>query len=176
MTTAVTQEKVLWYRVPFVWLLLVLLATAVIASIMLMWVAAKTNDGVITDDYYKQGLAIEEDFHRDDMALKLGMNIQLMVGDDSRQIHAIITAGKDQPESLKIKFSHPTAAGRDQIITLKPDSSGMYAGTLEHGLQPIRWLIDIEAPKGWRLYDQSKLGSGSVTILRPHQQNHPIDE
>ena len=47
-----------WYRQGWPWFLIALPATAVVAGIATLVIAAKTFDGMVVDDYYKEGQAI----------------------------------------------------------------------------------------------------------------------
>ena len=49
-----------WYREPWPWLLMAGPFVVVIASLACAWVAIDSDDGVVAQDYYKQGLAINK--------------------------------------------------------------------------------------------------------------------
>ena len=47
-----------WYREPWPWILMAGPAIVVVAGFATLAIAVKTDDGLVADDYYKQGLAI----------------------------------------------------------------------------------------------------------------------
>ena len=50
-----------WYREPWVWLMIALPASAVVGGIITIYLAVSTSDGLVVDDYYKRGKAINLD-------------------------------------------------------------------------------------------------------------------
>ena len=47
---------------------------------MFLATAIRTDDGLVTDDYYKKGKAINMELRRDKQAFNMGLSAQLMVG------------------------------------------------------------------------------------------------
>ena len=54
-----------WYREPWPWLLMAGPVTVIIAGGFTAWLAVTSSDGLVADDYYKQGLAINQTLERD---------------------------------------------------------------------------------------------------------------
>ena len=57
-----------WYREPFVWLLIAIPLTAVIVGFVGLALAIRSDDGMVEDDYYRQGMAINRMLDRDKAA------------------------------------------------------------------------------------------------------------
>ena len=57
-----------WYREPWPWILMAGPAVVVVAGFFTLWLAVSTSDGLVVEDYYKQGLAINRVFAREDAA------------------------------------------------------------------------------------------------------------
>ena len=75
MTASHTQRQAPpWYRQFWPWFLLALPATAVAAGIATLIIAASDPDGLVVDDYYKEGLAINQALERDRQAQALGLS------------------------------------------------------------------------------------------------------
>ena len=55
-----------WYREPWPWILMSVPATAVVAGIITLWLAVSSADGLVAEDYYKQGLAINRVIEREE--------------------------------------------------------------------------------------------------------------
>ncbi|GAB3246704.1 FixH family protein [Chitinimonas naiadis] len=160
-----------WYQQPVVWLFLILLGVTVVACIGLMIIAIKSDDGLVTDDYYKRGNEIGKDIVRDRQAAKLGLSAKLMVSDDGLQARVLLIPMPAQPNPLTITLSHPTQAGQDLTLSLRPTEDGMYKAKLDGVLAPQRWLVQLDDPHGgWRLRGEATIGPGSAVDLKPAGQ------
>ena len=73
-----TQVSKPWYKEPWPWLLAIMPLTAVIAGGFTVWFAVTSSDGLVVDDYYKQGKAINQTKERDRQAQLLGIRAQLL--------------------------------------------------------------------------------------------------
>lgn len=139
-----------WYREPWPWFLIVLPMTAVVASIITIWLAVKSDDGLVTDDYYKQGMAINQSLDRDLAARALGLRAELLL---QGQMLSVKLSGKlaTLPETLQLTLAHPTQSGRDQKITLRQSGPGHYGASLAYPGSG-RWHVLLEPPQAdWRL-------------------------
>lgn len=149
-----TIEKIKpWYREPWPWLLMILPVTAVVVGTVMMWLAVSTEDGVVEDDYYKQGLAINQTIERDQEAQSLHIKANLMVGDNPNHLRLMLQSGElaAQPEQLRLKILHPTRSGMDQVVTLNRRGEGYYDGEIK-ALGAAKWRLLLEDnDKQWRL-------------------------
>ena len=57
-----------WYRQRWPWLIMSGPALVVVASIYTAMLAVRSDDGLVADDYYTEGLAINKDIQRDAIA------------------------------------------------------------------------------------------------------------
>ena len=60
-----------WYKDRWPWILIAGPATVVVAGFITLWMAVVSDDGLVTDDYYKQGLAINQTLARANDAFRL---------------------------------------------------------------------------------------------------------
>ena len=58
-----------WYREPWPWILMAGPFTVVVAGMITLWLALESSDGMVADDYYKRGLAINQTLSRERLAL-----------------------------------------------------------------------------------------------------------
>lgn len=151
-----------WYREPWPWLLMAGPAAAVIAGAVTIWLAVVSNDGLVADDYYKEGLAVSQVLQRGANAAKLGLAAQLAAGgSEQRDLRLLLvsTAGAAAdaaaafPAELDLRIVHPTRAGVDQHLKLTQTAPGLYQGRLtSHLAAGERWLLLLEdSAHTWRL-------------------------
>ncbi|MFZ4537693.1 FixH family protein [Propionivibrio sp.] len=153
MNTNLTESSKPWYRHPWPWILMSGPFIVVIAGLATAYLAVTTSDGLVDDDYYKQGLTVNQVSARDHMAVSLGLQADLMQGGDGAQIRILLRGKADTklPEVLKLRIAHPTRAGVDQNLLLHSDGAGSYTGKLSAPLTG-RWHIVLEDEKAeWRL-------------------------
>lgn len=164
MTTL--KPKRPWYREPWVWLIIALPMTAVIASMFTIYKAVSTADGLVVDDYYKRGKAINRDLARDAAAgryqLKASIDIDLR---ENRVQLLLESAAMVSPATLTFSLLHPTQAGYDQVIILQHGGDGMYAGAIDE-LNRGNWYLQLEADD-WRLSGSMRVPQTETTVLSP---------
>ncbi len=56
-STSSLVPAVPWYRYKLVWMIIAIPAASVIAGINMIYLAVNTDDGLVVDDYYKEGMA-----------------------------------------------------------------------------------------------------------------------
>lgn len=148
-TRTIVQPGVRWYREPWPWILIGLPASAVVAGIVTLVIAVKNEDGLVAEDYYKQGLAINRVIEREARAAQIGLQAHMLVAGRNVRIH--LDGSGSLPGRIVVRFVHPTRAGEDQEITLVSVTPGWYEAVLPD-LAQGRWRLQIEdADTTWRL-------------------------
>jgi uncharacterized protein len=148
-TRTIDQESAHWYQEPWPWILLGLPGSVVIAGIVTLVIAIKNEDGLVAEDYYKQGLAINQVIARETNAERLGLTAQMLVSGDKLRIN--LAGETTMPESIVIRFIHPTRAGQDREIAVSQFAPGWYQGSMPE-LVAGRWRLLVEdADATWRL-------------------------
>jgi hypothetical protein len=142
-----------WYRHLYVWLLIAFPAASVAGGVAMLVVAARTNDGLVVDDYYRQGMEINRRMERDRNAQAVGLDSDLAFDPESGRIRVVLSAqpGFKAPEQLSLRFMHPTRAGLDSVVVLDAVGPMSYEGPLPE-LEAARWYLLIEADD-WRLLE-----------------------
>jgi uncharacterized protein len=154
-----------WYREPWPWFLILLPMSAVVASMITIWLAVKSADGLVEDDYYKQGIGINKILDRDQAAENLHLGANLAIDGTGKILTVKFTGNlKTMPETLLLSLLHPTQAGHDQRITLQKRSAGVYIAA-SPSLSNVRWRVILEAPQGgWRLAGQWFAGKQIISL------------
>ena len=149
MTTPPLHSKP-WYREFWPWFLISLPATAVIAGLATVWIAATNADGLVVGDYYKAGLAINQTLARDDAARALALSATLQRADGDL---ALALTGRLQayPAHLTLTLAHPTRQGMDHTLVLSHVGGGHYRTALPT-LPDSKWHAQLsDATAAWRL-------------------------
>ena len=144
-----------WYRHRWPWLVMAGPAIVVVAGIITMIIAFRTSDGLVADDYYKEGLAINRSLERDVRARALGVAATATFNPLRTRVRLGIFQANASPNvadaGIRLSLLHPTRAGLDQVIVLKPIAPGLYEGEMTEPRDGL-WHVQLEAPgAGWRL-------------------------
>lgn len=157
-----------WYRQFWPWFIIALPLTAVIASIATLIIAAQDPDGLVVDDYYKQGLAINETLERDRRAQALGLSGLVRV-DAARLVLTMngLPAAADDTD-FELRLIHPTRPHLDRDLRLAREGGNQWSTALE-AIAPGRWHVQLESAKGnWRLTGRLALPDQQQAVLQPN--------
>ncbi|MGB4467775.1 MAG: FixH family protein [Azovibrio sp.] len=156
-----------WYKEPWPWILMAGPSAVIVAGAITLWLALTSFDGMVEDDYYKQGLAVNQRIHRDRMAEELGLRAEVM--QSGPQLRLILTAQKEMnfPAQLNFRIIHPTRGGMDQTVVLTHEGQGFYRGALGTEVDG-RWHVLLEDQDlTWRLQGDWQLDADASLQLRP---------
>ena len=157
-----------WYKYAIVWLVIMIPASSVFAGIFMTYLAVNSEDGLVIDDYYKQGLAINQNLQRDRTATELGLSAELNVDAYGDMITLTFDKGALQqyPEQLTLHLQHATQADFDQILPLVRAPNDQYVGHLTEAIRDGVWHITLTTEK-WRLVDRVHWRDGLRVSLTP---------
>jgi hypothetical protein len=156
-----------WYRQAWPWFLISLPATAVVAGLVTFYLAARGWDGPVARDYYRQGLAINEELTRVERARALGVGATVRVGGLAvgETVRVEVAAAQPLPPeaALRLMLVHPGRRDADRVAILaRVDVSddgrrAIYAGTWQQGEADTRapsvtWQAALET-RQWRIDD-----------------------
>ena len=155
-----------WYRQFWPWFLIALPLSVVIAAIVTINIAIETDDGLVSDDYYKEGLAIHKDADSAAKAKALGIAGTLDYEADTGAITLTLEKPlQDDRKGLSLEVVHPTLPNQDQTIQLSPLDASRFAGRLEP-LGPAQWKLSLRpADRSWRVEGRlPQPGSGKTRL------------
>jgi hypothetical protein len=139
-----------WYREPWPWILMAAPAAAVLAGAATMWLAVNGADGLVADDYYKRGLAINQVLALEENARRLGVRAHA----EARGGRLRVALSGAAPEALFAQLAHATRAGFDQRLRLARAAPGVYEAELPP-LAAGRWRVVLEDPRReWRVVQE----------------------
>ncbi len=164
-----------WHREFWPWFIVALLGMVVVASFITLGIAIHFDDSVVRDNYYKEGLAINQEQKLDERARTEKISAQLTfeqqgirldlrgVAVASRANHAAQQASK-----MTLQFIHPLHADNDLTVTLTEVVDGTYIGTLPQLLHG-RWDIDLQPAQAstWRLRSRIDMDAAKTFTLQP---------
>jgi hypothetical protein len=139
-----------WYRHAWPWLLMAGPAAVLLAGAATTWIAFASADGLVAEDYYRQGLSINRRLAREESARRQGISARLELSTSLS-----VTLEGAAPEALFVHLAHATRAGHDVRLRLARSDSGVYLAPLP-ALPAGRWQIVIEDPRGdWRILKEA---------------------
>jgi hypothetical protein len=155
-----------WYAQFWPWVLIGLPAVSIAVSVATMVLALSAPDPLVGDDWYKRGLAINQDLDRIAAAARHGVAATIALDAATHEILVTLEADAD-PEALTLVLQHPTLAARDRTVVLTPRAPGRFGAVLD-GDAVGRWYVTIEPPAAeWRLAGSLRLGAGVPARLAP---------
>jgi hypothetical protein len=154
-----------WYRQFWPWFIMALPATAVVAGLITLYIATVNRDTLVKDNYYKEGLALNQDLARSRRAVELGISAELAYDPGSGQVALTTTGLPPEAQRLTLVLLHPTLANQDldTVVTRAPD--GRYLGRLPP-LGPAHWRVQL-MPEGedWRIETRLSIpGQGRASL------------
>lgn len=169
MSTGLTEKHTTpWYRQGWPWFLITFPAIAVVAGIATFVIAVKTFDGMVVDDYYKEGRAIVQTMGRAEHARDLGLKADLKVRSESIRIELSASNAADIPERIRLTIAHPTRGGQDQELIVARSGDRVY----ESAIAPLstgRWLFLIEdESRSWRMNGAASLPAEMDLTIDPN--------
>ncbi|MBL8525366.1 MAG: FixH family protein [Betaproteobacteria bacterium] len=158
-----------WYREPWPWLLMAGPAIVVVAGFLTLGFAVQSFDGLVADDYYKQGKAINKTMQRDTRALELGYRATVTLSAAERAVRLSFADRDHVPAAteLRLGLHHPTRGGLDRELVLARTADGSYSAALP-ALEQARWkLVLDDRSREWRLTGEWPMSEAAVTLGAP---------
>ena len=154
-----------WYREPWPWILAAGPFIVVVAACYTAWLAVKSNDGLVTEDYYRKGLSANQTIASSEQATRMGLVAGVRIAGDTL---AVRLDARDKsfvmPPTLALTISHPTRAGLDQSRVLGRNGD-LYSGEVRLPAAG-HWLVLLEDErKTWRLLGNVILPANGETLI-----------
>lgn len=160
-------EKSVWYREPYVWLLIAIPASAVVVGFVTLALAIVTDDGLVVDDYYWHGKEINRVLSRDRTAASQAVSADLSFDYGRGVVTARLRASDTVklPTTVQFALLHATRAGFDRTLELNRTPQGYYHGVLPL-LVPGRWYLQVETEE-WRLVGSMRIPDETTVHIVP---------
>ena len=146
-----------WYKEPWPWLFMAPIAMSMIVGFSMLRISIVTSDGLVDDDYYKEGRSFNKQLDRDILAFELNANADMTLLPQAQQVRFTLTGDFDSlPVGLNVNVVHPTREGFDTQTFARHLGGGEYLAQLsEIGIGPR--ILEIH-PTGneWRLRSRTQ--------------------
>lgn len=154
-----------WYKHTAAWLLFLGPIVVVFAGLYTAWIAVNIDDGMVIDDYYKEGKAINQVLTRDKNAAQAQLKGTLWLGQNQKTLRLALThAPEFQPgKTLTLRLQHPTKSSADIVLNLKEIAPDTYETSAEETLQG-RWYVSVEEAD-WRLTSEWQIKADVGLLL-----------
>jgi uncharacterized protein len=113
-----------WYLHFWPWVLIAIPFSAVLFGILMIVMVASYPDDLVADEYYKDGMAINQIMTLDKNAAKMGVTAR-MLDSDGDSLRFLVENANDSV--LLLKLYHVTDSELDTSIVLFPLDDGIYA-------------------------------------------------
>ncbi len=157
-----------WHRQPLVWMVIAIPFSAVVMGAVMIYLALTTDDGLVADDYYKQGLAINEVIVRDRKAAELGLSAVVEMDNGKRLVVLRFNKGglEEYPVRLNLMLQHATRANSDTPVVLEHGLDDQYIGRLEAPVREGIWYFELNGD-GWKLEQRTRVEALTRLELTP---------
>ncbi|WP_444994093.1 FixH family protein [Aliikangiella sp. IMCC44359] len=143
-----------WYQQKWPWLIISLPLLTVIAGIITYQIAANKPHSMVKDDYFKEGLAINQSITKLENARAIDLKATINIDKDAELMFIKLSTNNSVPvkaTSIKVFFSHPTQAKLDQTILFEKLSSDEFVAAPPQ-LPQAYWHIRImDEQENWLL-------------------------
>lgn len=140
-----------WFREPWPWLLMSGPAVVIVAGITTAVLAVRTHDGLVADDYYKQGMSVNKDISRDLNAKTANIQASAAIDSTERRIVLSVQHIPAKIKTLNLVFARATVSGKDRLVTLQRSDQNTFIGALAP-LEVGKWYATLDDDsRTWRL-------------------------
>jgi uncharacterized protein len=122
------EKKTTWWSVPMVWLLILLPATAVVASFTSYWFAANGADTLVDEEHFKVGKAFLLAAELDRKADQLGIAANMTTADGRLEL-SLDGKLEELPGTLILTLYKPSTHENGTVILLNRDEGNVYSAT-----------------------------------------------
>lgn len=161
-----------WFKQPWLWFLLSIPIASVILSSIMVTVAVLGRDSLVSDNYYKDGMAINQTIEQDQQAFTLGLAPALTIQNNEVMLELNASSPVPPQPFLTLKLLHPTVSAKDVIIKLLPSGNGLFLGELPSELEGRRYLDLYAFDNSWRIREEVVLAADQPALKSYILNNH----
>ena len=156
-----------WHREPWPWILMAGPAVVIVAGFATLWLAIASDDGLVADDYYRRGLAINQTLSSGQAARELGLSADVALSDAAGRVVVTMHGAAALPDVLQLRLVHPTRAVSDQQLELRKTGPRSYAAALDAPIGGRRVVLIEDGTRRWRLAGEATGGAQANIVAIP---------
>lgn len=157
-----TESNRPWYKEPYVWMLIGFPLTSIIVGLSLLTISILNKDTLVRDNYYKDGLAYNQELEWDKKAKSLDIRIDIQVN-DNQLILNLLKSRQNTPSTLKVTLGHPTIPEKDRQSHLQLTKDKRFIGFIEPTENGRYYLLVESVEQKWRIRQDIWIKNG-VTV------------
>jgi len=140
-----------WYKEPWPWILMAGPLIVAVAGFFTLWLAIRTDDGVVAEDYYQKGLAINRTLRSNELAATRHYRATIIIGNAHSSVRVFLSGDGPLPSSVRLRISHASQGGEEQVVVLRTISRGAYQGNLNATGAGRHLLVLEDQEATWRV-------------------------
>lgn len=153
-----------WYKERWMILVLGVPVVALCLGVVIVTLAVTGKDSLISDSYYKDGMAYTENRAFRDKGKRL--QVKSVFTYNQGEIRATISGYLDeQPTFLTLQLIHPTLETEDETVMLQQTQDGSYLGLANNNHLGKRKLWLQSPEQEWMIKDEGLIENGKQISL-----------
>lgn len=137
-----------WYKQFWPWFVIAIPVSSMLVAVVQVYAALNSSSDLVKDDYYKEGLAINQVITMREAAKD--MNIQALLTLDNITGDLMLKTENTQAASLTALFAHAALSKNDFTVHFQKIQTNEYRAQLDKPLTGI-WNLYLESEEGWQL-------------------------
>ena len=155
-----------WYKQFWPWFLITVPLASISMGVLIVYHALTTEHSMVSDDYYKEGKAINVSLQKKRMAKQLNLIAGLALDDESI-IVKFKQALPPDPTAIKLDFFHATLENKDFYVMLTRDAGGVYRGIMPKNPDG-KWRVTLTPfDESWKIRQQVSFPINDEVLLEP---------
>lgn len=153
-----------WYKEPWMFLVMGVPIAAILWGVVIVTLATNGKDSLVSDSYYKDGMAYTENREFRNKAKRLQLTATMTYNDG--EIRANIAGYLDEnPSFLRIQIIHPTLETEDETVLLQQTDDGTYFGLADKNHLGKRKLWLQSPEQEWMIKDEGLIENNKQLSL-----------
>lgn len=155
-----------WYKQFWPWFLITVPAISIVLGFTIVYLAVTSENSMVSDDYYKEGKAINQSINKKRMAKQLNLIAGLKIDSDSVKV-TFKQALPPDSAAIKLDFFHATLEDKDFFVMLTRNAEGIYSGALP-GSVDGKWRVTLTPfDESWKIRQTVSFPRADEIILEP---------
>lgn len=153
-----------WYKEPWMFLVMGVPIAAILWGVVIVTLAVNGKDSLVSDSYYKDGMAYTENREFRNKAKRLQLTATVAYNDG--EINATVAGYLDDyPTFLRIQLIHPTLETEDETVMLQKTADGRYLGLADKNHLGKRKLWLQSPEQEWMIKDEALIENNKPVTL-----------